>query len=219
MRNWNPEKVLKSHVRKAAQIWRKEGGFLNFKNSIRYDVIIDGKPYPPKAISSIAHQLATEKILRADDFGGSKVGIWHRRLKALGFQIQEKGLNSTFSDEISMSLKLSRRTRLKMIAETAKLPPMKIKTQVTRYARSPHVVAERLLIANGRCERCRKLAPFMRLSDDTPYLEVHHVKLLSQGGLDSVENTQALCPNCHSEVHDRLRVESDLEYFIAQPTS
>jgi 5-methylcytosine-specific restriction endonuclease McrA len=211
MRSWNPEKVLKSHVRKAAQIWRKNGGFLNFKNSTKYDVFIDGKPYPPKAISSIAHQLATEQILRADDFGGSKEGIWHRRLKVLGFQIQEKGLGSAFSDKVSKSLKLSRSVRLKKIAEAAKQPPAKFQAQVTRYARSPHVVAERLVIANGRCEKCQKPAPFTRLRDNTPYLEVHHVKLLSQGGLDSVENTQALCPNCHSEVHDRLRVESDVE--------
>ncbi len=60
MSNWKPEKVLKSHVRKAAKIWCKEGGYLNFRNSTKYDVIIDGKPYPPKAISSIAYQLATE---------------------------------------------------------------------------------------------------------------------------------------------------------------
>jgi 5-methylcytosine-specific restriction protein A len=211
VRNWTPEKVLKSHVREAATIWRKNGGFLNFKNSTRYDVIIDGKPYPPKAISSIAHQLATEQVLRADDFGGSKEGIWHRRLKALGFQIQEKGQRSTFSAEVSKSLKLSHSARLKKIAEAAKQPPAKLQTQVTRYARSPHVVAERLVIANGRCEKCRKPAPFKRIRDSTPYLEVHHVKLLSQEGLDTVENTQALCPNCHSEVHDRLRVESDVE--------
>lgn len=212
MRNWNPEKVLKSHVREAAKIWRKEGGFLNFKNSTRYDVIIDGKPYPPKAISSIAHQLATEQILRADEFGGSKEGIWHRRLKTLGFQIQVKGQRSTFSDEVSKSLKLSRSARLKKIAEAAVTqPPAKFQAQVMRFARSPHVVAERLVIADGRCEKCRKPAPFRRLRDNTPYLEVHHVKLLSQGGLDTVENTQALCPNCHSEVHDRLRVECDVE--------
>lgn len=211
MRNWNPEKVFKSHVREAAKIWRKEGGFLNFKNSTKYDVIIDGKPYPPKAISSIAHQLATEQILRADEFGGSKEGIWHRRLKTLGFTIQEKAQHSTFFDEVSKSLKLSRPTRLKKIAEAAKQTPAKFQTQVTRYARSPHVVAERLSIADGICEKCENPAPFRRLRDNTPYLEVHHVKLLSQQGLDTVENTQALCPNCHSEVHDRLRVERDVE--------
>lgn len=211
MRNWKPEEVLKSHVRKAAQIWRKEGGLLNFRNSTKYDVIIDGKPYPPKAISSIAHQLATKNSLRADEFGGSRGGIWHRRLKALGFQIQGKRLDGTFLGEVSKSLKLSRTARLRKITEATKQPPAKFQAQVTRYTRSPHVIAERLAIADGQCEKCRKPAPFKRLRDNTPYLEVHHVKLLSQGGLDTVENTQALCPNCHSEVHDRLRIGSDVE--------
>ncbi|MYM26255.1 hypothetical protein GTP46_26855 [Duganella sp. FT135W] len=211
MRDWNPEKVLRSHVRSAAKLWRKDGGYLNFKNSTKYDVIIDGKPYPPKAISSIAHFLATNKILRADEFVGSKEGIWHRRLKDLDFQILSKGEHADFSEQVSLSLKLPRATLQRKAAMAAKQAPAKVQVQVTRYVRSPHVVAERLLRANGYCERCRKPAPFKRLRDKKPYLEVHHIQLLSQGGLDSVENTQALCPNCHSEVHDRLRIEGYVE--------
>lgn len=34
-----------------------------------------------------------------------------------------------------------------------------------------------------------------------PYLEVHHVIPLSQNGEDTLENAEALCPNCHREKH------------------
>ncbi|MBI9008984.1 MAG: HNH endonuclease [Tenericutes bacterium] len=54
--------------------------------------------------------------------------------------------------------------------------------------------------ANGRCELCGKLAPFIK-HDGEPYLEVHHVITLSNNGPDSLINTVALCPNCHRKVH------------------
>ena len=32
-------------------------------------------------------------------------------------------------------------------------------------------------------------------------LEVHHTKPLAEGGEDTVNNAEALCPNCHKEAH------------------
>ena len=69
------------------------------------------------------------------------------------------------------------------------------------FCRNPDVIAERLYLANGKCVSCRKPAPFLRASDGSPFLEVHHIKPLASGGPDTVENTQALCPNCHREKH------------------
>ncbi|MCD8189512.1 MAG: HNH endonuclease [Clostridiales bacterium] len=43
-----------------------------------------------------------------------------------------------------------------------------------------------------------------------PYLEVHHVVWLSRGGADSLDNTVALCPNCHARVHI-LDAQEDIE--------
>jgi 5-methylcytosine-specific restriction endonuclease McrA len=40
----------------------------------------------------------------------------------------------------------------------------------------------------------KKQAPFNRTKDNSPYLEVHHKKRLSEGGEDSVKNAIALCP-------------------------
>jgi 5-methylcytosine-specific restriction protein A len=41
----------------------------------------------------------------------------------------------------------------------------------------------------------------MRSKDGMPYLEVHHVKQLKDGGSDRIDNAVALCPNCHRKAH------------------
>jgi 5-methylcytosine-specific restriction protein A len=69
------------------------------------------------------------------------------------------------------------------------------------YRRNADVIVAVLNRANGICERCNKNAPFVRRSDGTPFLEVHHRKPLAEGGEDTTENALALCPNCHREVH------------------
>ncbi|WP_415859815.1 HNH endonuclease [Bacillus cereus] len=71
----------------------------------------------------------------------------------------------------------------------------------TQYKRNPDVIAEVLERANGYCEKCKQEAPFKRAKDGTPYLEVHHVVPLAQGGEDSVENAVGMCPNCHRKAH------------------
>lgn len=91
----------------------------------------------------------------------------------------------------------NRRRRLKSALKN----PEKIQTVTTEFKRNPDVIAEVLLRANGVCERCKRKAPFLRRKDETPYLEVHHIIRLADGGIDSVENALALCPNCHRELH------------------
>lgn len=67
------------------------------------------------------------------------------------------------------------------------------------------MIVEALDRANGICERCSCEAPFIRRSDGTRYLEVHHKVRLADGGEDTIENALALCPNCHRELHYGLR--------------
>jgi hypothetical protein len=43
------------HVLNAAEKWRAQPGYGGFHDSNRYDVLIDGQHYPPKAIVGIAH--------------------------------------------------------------------------------------------------------------------------------------------------------------------
>lgn len=79
--------------------------------------------------------------------------------------------------------------------------PTKITTIVTEYKRNPKVVAKVLKRANGVCELCDEPAPFVRKTDNTPYLETHHITPLSEGGFDKIDNVVAVCPNCHAKQH------------------
>ncbi len=105
----------------------------------------------------------------------------------------------TFSKltESSVNSKAERKIRL---ANASKKPETRIVTAV-EFIRNPDVVAEVLERANGICEKCHNKAPFLRKSDNSPYLEVHHKIRLADDGDDTVENAIALCPNCHREAH------------------
>lgn len=78
--------------------------------------------------------------------------------------------------------------------------PNKSNGSTTQYQRDPEVVAWVLDQASGACEGCGKKAPFQR-EDGTPFLEVHHLRMLADGGSDTISNAIALCPNCHREFH------------------
>jgi predicted HNH restriction endonuclease len=90
--------------------------------------------------------------------------------------------------------------RAKRLAVAQKKPAVKVRS-VSDFDRNPDVVAEVLSQASGKCQRCGCPAPFIRKSDSSPYLEVHHKISLASGGEDTVANAIALCPNCHREVH------------------
>lgn len=102
---------------------------------------------------------------------------------------------------VEYSRGLDRESRLNRIKINGNATPSKKTVTSTVFSRNPDVVAETLVRAEGRCEKCGNQAPFVRAKDRTPYLEVHHRKRLADGGEDSLENTIAVCPNCHRELH------------------
>jgi 5-methylcytosine-specific restriction protein A len=78
--------------------------------------------------------------------------------------------------------------------------PMIINTQISTYQRDARVKAWVLKEANGICEGCGQQAPFYGVGG-IPYLEIHHIRQLADGGSDTVIKVVALCPNCHREMH------------------
>ena len=70
----------------------------------------------------------------------------------------------------------------------------------TVYVRDAYVAEHARRRAAGRCDLCKKEAPFKDKTGE-PFMEVHHVVWLARGGEDSIENTVALCPNCHRRMH------------------
>lgn len=137
--------------------------------------------------------------------GKSKSTIRSLRAIVAKYESKAKGIDldvyeAEFQASVALALKDSaatRKNRLNSATET----PKKIQVPVDYFLRNRDVVAEVLIRAAGVCELCKRAAPFIRKSDQTPYLEVHHKVQLAQGGKDIVANAIALCPNCHRKSH------------------
>jgi 5-methylcytosine-specific restriction endonuclease McrA len=73
--------------------------------------------------------------------------------------------------------------------------------------------------ANGKCELCSNNAPFetgKKTENRRPFLESHHIVWLSKKGDDTIENSVALCPNCHRKMHHNSNtneVEKDFQFL------
>lgn len=72
---------------------------------------------------------------------------------------------------------------------------------INDFIRDPYVIAAALSRANDCCEMPNCFGQLFDRDDDRPYLEVHHISPLSEGGDDTFENVAALCPSCHRELH------------------
>jgi len=110
--------------------------------------------------------------------------------------VSEYDVDSLFEDEVSE------------ILDKGKLPkvngnPSPLQKEIIsyQYIRNPKVAAYALLKANGVCQDCGENGPFISKKTNTPFLEVHHVVTLKNGGGDIIENVIALCPNCHRKRH------------------
>nr|WKF58247.1 hypothetical protein HUO10_002745 [Paraburkholderia busanensis] len=104
-----------------------------------------------------------------------------------------------FEREVISSLSDAGETRRRRLALAPRKPStITVTTEV--FVRNADVVAEVLARAGGKCEICQRDAPFVR-RDGRPYLEVHHVVQLAEGGDDTTENAIATCPNCHRRAH------------------
>jgi len=97
----------------------------------------------------------------------------------------------------------ARRRNIEQLAKRAKfrkgLPGVRTVT-TTQFERSQDVVEYVKRSAQGICQLCEQSAPF-KTRESVPYLEVHHIVWLAEGGNDTVANAVALCPNCHRKMH------------------
>lgn len=160
---------------------------LNFSEELSLKVTSGGELRVPPRIADI---LQTQAKQRPD----SSVTFVRK-----GDELLEE-VEQAFNREVAASQMLSSEARRARLAAAQTQPRTREVTTMV-YERNPDVVAEVLHRANGICERCKNPAPFLRRSDGSPYLEVHHIDQLAHGGPDTVENAEALCPNCHRKFH------------------
>lgn len=106
-------------------------------------------------------------------------------------------------DEFNNDVKKESKKDINKLAKEAKKKASQptVTTAITKtYYRDPTIAAYVKKRANGQCQLCAQKAPFND-KDGEPYLECHHITWLSKGGMDSIDNCVALCPNCHRKMH------------------
>ena len=90
-----PQGITKEHIYRALEAL-DNGEQHDFGKSTRYDLVHNGRMYPPKAVIGIAANLATGQTLHSPDFkGGIGAGQANAVLEALGFEIVEKAAAGT----------------------------------------------------------------------------------------------------------------------------
>ena len=108
-------------------------------------------------------------------------------------------INQEFDKAVQKKGKKLLSTLKKEALKKASQPPIST-VQTKTYYRDATIAAYVKKRANGYCQLCGSPAPFIDQYGE-PYLENHHIIWLSKGGMDSVDNCVALCPNCHRKMH------------------
>lgn len=108
---------------------------------------------------------------------------------------------------------------LRQLAKVGESPTIKTRSIRTRqHYRSIAVKRYALARAEGTCECCNTPAPFLT-KQKTPYLEVHHLFRVADGGPDTPEGVAAICPTCHRRIHngaDGAHVNAELSEHIKE---
>ena len=89
LKNINMDQINREHILAAIEEIDREG-IRPGRNSSTYDVIHEGKPYPPKLVISIANRFATGEELDSSIFSGGMDTPAFQLLKKEGFEIVSK---------------------------------------------------------------------------------------------------------------------------------
>lgn len=137
---------------------------------------------------------------QADDTGAMRK-VWMFPVRPVKLMaVDSEAYRSYHEAQRKRAARLSDTALERHVKGTTKRKAARRKTTGTVYVRDPYVAEYTKRRANGVCQLCGQPAPFMD-KDGNPYLESHHIEWLSQGGEDTIENTAALCPNCHKKMH------------------
>ena len=172
----------------------------NGKNCVNLISIVNLKKLNNQLSVGNLIKVSDEKPLKNRTRSGRWSYVHALPLLSIDKTVVKDHLYEEFEKSVSQSLTDDDESRKMRLANTPKVPE-KFQTISYDYRRNPDVAAAVLKRANGKCELCQLHAPFLKASDSSPYLEVHHWVLLSEDGEDTVDNAGALCPNCHKQAH------------------
>ena len=153
----------------------------------------------PLSTSNLIKEINVEPLQPRTKSGGWSY-VYALPLQSIYETVVKKRLDEELEKSVSKSLNDDDELIKKRLANAPKIPE-KVQTISYDFRRNPDVIAVVLKRADGKCELCGSDAPFLKASNGTPYLEIHHWITLSEGGEDTVKNAGALCPNCHKHAH------------------
>lgn len=176
----------------------------------KFPLFYYGKNYPSKVIFAIAYNVHYGENIYTDNLnGGDKTSnTVASHLLKLGFEVgdikeaitplDENKYSDNDIEEHAKSLTLQSLMAI-AISQSNRVVTKTIST-VSQISRSQYIAQFTKERADGKCQLCNNEAPFLDKKGE-PYLESHHIIWLKNGGADSVDNTVALCPNCHRKMH------------------
>lgn len=154
-----------------------------------------------------------QEVQKGEDNVLRKVWMFPVRAIAGEMLINEKELFEYEERKQRQAQRLSI-SELKQRAKDSQSIKVSVRTvKSSTYIRDPYISEFAKRQANGKCQLCKEKAPFTN-NNNKPYLETHHIEWLSKGGPDTIENTVALCPNCHRKMHI-LKLETDKRKLLS----
>jgi len=164
-----------------------------FAASTGYDVLFNGKRYPPKAVVGLAAQRLTGRQFSPSDFSGGLSSKCFRILEQHGMTVVTKGNELPFPDEVTVE----------GFTEGAT-----VSVTVNKFERDPAARAAAIKHHGTTCSVCG--FDFKRVygAIGEGFIHVHHVKPLSEIGQAYKVNPKTdlvpVCPNCHAMLHKRI---------------
>jgi len=155
-----------------------------------------------------------QEIQKGEDGELRKVWMFPLILSVKSQRIAEAQFKKYINEKEKGAVKLTL-SKLKELAKqngSHKVSVRKVESNV--YVRDTYIAEYAKRRAKGLCQLCGEKAPFLN-NEGKPYLECHHIDWISNGGSDTIENTVALCPNCHRKMHI-LNLTSDKNTMKSQ---
>jgi 5-methylcytosine-specific restriction protein A len=160
-----------------------------------YVISASGELYPAKYIWA----LATNREPKSFHSEDARQGLAAGGMTVVDKNQVREGTSEDFRERVDRASLLSDEELHARAAKGSIQPDARL-VAVRTFERNEYVAAAALRRSSGKCEMCGKAAPFIAKSG-APFLEIHHRERLADGGADTLENTVAVCPNCHRKAH------------------
>ncbi len=189
-----PKTIKREHILKAIEQVDEEG-YDKKNESTKYDILYNGRRYPPKITISLAHIFVSGSPHPVDEFSGGAES--NNFLKGLGFSIVDK-------DGVVSGISIQTEDDEVVYTEGKE----KYRTHKS-YERNPQLsVRKKQQVLNDQghlsCEVCG--FDFHKIYGEQGYgfIECHHNKPVSEMSGEGdvlLEDLSLLCSNCHRMIH------------------